>query len=282
MKVAHICGNSYTANLNGTNVCIYMLDETRAIFIDTGEIEDKELYKFLNKKEIKPVAIINTHLHIDHIGNNRALCQKYGCKVYCSPVEVRDRCSGCADFASFLTENCVEGKQMVEGAEFTIISTPGHSSGHQSVVTPDGVCCLGDAVLSLSKLKTSRIPYLYNAENAVKSLRKLLDWPLYPYYLAAHNGIIESEQIKETILANLNKEESLRRTIIDVVSKGIAMDSLKDNVMRAAGVENPTTRGLFWMQDSVKTRIDDLIKQGKLKGNNQKVFPAVTNNKGHL
>lgn len=265
MEMTHIAGNSYTADLDGTHVCIYMLNDADAVFIDTGEINDNELLRFLRVRKIRPKAIINTHLHIDHIGNNRALCSKYGCKVYCSPLEVRDRCSGCADFSRFLVKNVEEGTQVIEGAEFRFIPTPGHSVAHQSVVTPDGVCCLGDAALSMSKLKKSRIPYIYDAENAHRTLEKLLEMEDFPYYLAAHNGLISARNFKDTIRANIKKEEKLREIIMEVVGRGITTDNLKEKIMRAAGVTNPTTLSQFWMHDSVETRIKELVKEGRIR-----------------
>lgn len=273
MKMQNIIGRTYTMDLDGTSVGIYMTDENKAVFIDTGEADSRDLIKFLRESNIVPAAIINTHLHIDHIGNHKALCDEYGVKIYTSPTEVKDRCSGCADFEEYLIANCEDGKEIIEGAEFTFIPTPGHSTGHQAVVTPDGVCCLGDSVMSMSKLRKSRVPYLFDSENAMKSLKKLLNTD-YPYYLAAHNGPISGEEIKDTIGANIAKEENLRRIILNVVKKAVNIDKLEIQVMKAAGVTNPETRSYFWMHDSVRTRIEELIREGKLEQKNQTVFPA--------
>ena len=273
MEMLHITGRTYTMDLAGTSAGIYMLDDRKAVFIDTGEADSRELIRFLRNSKIIPVAIINTHLHIDHIGNHKALCDEYGVKIYTSPTEVEDRCSGCADFEEYLIANCEDGKEIIEGAEFTFIPTPGHSTGHQAVVTPDGVCCLGDSVMSMSKLRKSRIPYVYDSENAMKSLKKLLMTD-YPYYLAAHNGPISGKEIRDTIRANIEKEENIREIIKKVVTRAITMDRLEEKIMMAAGVTNPETRSFFWMHDSVRTRIEELIREGRLEQKNQTVFPA--------
>ena len=37
---------------------------------------------------------------------------------------------------------------MIDGEIFELISLEGHSVGHVGVVTPDGICCLCDAIVS--------------------------------------------------------------------------------------------------------------------------------------
>ncbi len=273
MKMIHITGRTYTIDLDGTSAGVYMLNDRDAVFIDTGEADSRELIRFLRESEIIPIVIINTHLHIDHIGNNKALCDEYGSRVYCSPTEVRDRCSGCRGFEKYLTPNCKEGPELIEGAVFTFISTPGHSSGHQAVVTPDRVCCLGDSIMSVSKLKKSRIPYVYDSGKAMQSMKKLLSTD-YPFYLAAHNGVIGKTDINNTITANIEKEEKLRTIIKNTVTGGITLDKLEYRIMKAAGVTNPVTMKQFWMHDSVRTRIDEMVKHGNLMKRNKKVFPV--------
>lgn len=271
MEFIHICGNSYMADLGGTSVCIYMLNRTEAIFVDTGLIHSAELLRALEAKKIRPVAIINTHLHSDHIGNNRALCDRFGCDVYCSQTEIDEERPYCKGFAKKLIANCDEGVLRLEGVNFTIIPTPGHSPGHQAVVTPDRVCCMGDAVMSMTKLKKSKIPYMIDIGQSMESMKRLLETD-YPYYIAAHNGMIYGKQIKNTINANMEKELHLQEIIVDVTTNGIPQNVLEEKFMRAAGVTNQATMDFFWMRDTVDARIRELLKRGELNTERHKIF----------
>lgn len=273
MEFIHVSGNSYMANLAGTSVCIYMLNRTEAIFVDTGEIHSAELLRILEAKKIRPVAIINTHLHSDHTGNNKALCDRFGCDVYCSQVEIDDERPYCKGFAKKLIANCDEGVERVEGVDFTIIPTPGHSPGHQAIVTPDGVCCLGDSVMSMTKLKKSKVPYMHDIGQSMDSMKRLLETN-YPYYIAAHNGMIYGKQIHNTINANIDKELHLQELIVDSTTNGIPMSTLEEKFMRAAGVTNPATMDYFWMRDTVKSRIFELVNRGELTTERHKVYRA--------
>lgn len=273
-----IKGNSYYAVLDRTTVCIYMLNRRDCVFIDTGEIDSGRLLKILRSEGLRPRAIINTHLHIDHIGNNKALCDAYNISVYASKTEISqrntdDEYSVCSSFAKRLIPNCSEGVLTIEGADFLIIPTPGHSPGHQAVVTPDGVCCLGDAVMSMSKLNHSRVPYVHDAEKAMESMKKLLDTD-YPFYLAAHNGLISGSEIKKTIRANIEKEEKLRETVEKIVTGEISMYRLEEKLMRAAGVTNPETLGYDWMHASARARIEEVVREGLLRKTGLNIYPV--------
>lgn len=277
MFLTKITGNSYYAVLDRTTVCIYMLNSADCVFIDTGEINSGKLLKILRDEGLRPRAIINTHLHIDHIGNNKAVCDAYNINVYASETEISqrntdDEYSVCSSFAKRLVPNCNEGILTIEGADFIIIPTPGHSMGHQAVVTPDGVCCLGDSVMSMSKLKHSRVPYVHDAKKAMESMKRLLDTD-YPFYLAAHNGLISGSEIKKTIRANIEKEEKLREIVEKIVTGEISMYRLEEKLMRAAGVTNPETLEYDWMHASARARIEELVRQGLLLKTGGKISP---------
>jgi len=61
-----------------------LYDETReCIVIDPGCHSDAEkllLSTFIDDHKLKPVAVINTHFHVDHILGNHFVCSRYGLK----------------------------------------------------------------------------------------------------------------------------------------------------------------------------------------------------------
>ena len=67
---------------NGFQENTYLLfDETKeCIIIDPGcydEQEQKTLEKFIAENELKPVQLINTHCHIDHVLGNNFVAHKW-------------------------------------------------------------------------------------------------------------------------------------------------------------------------------------------------------------
>ena len=62
-----------------TNIGIYNIEDNKICLIDTGSAGDGEKIDEIitnNGWELK--YILNTHTHIDHIGGNKYLIEKYG------------------------------------------------------------------------------------------------------------------------------------------------------------------------------------------------------------
>jgi glyoxylase-like metal-dependent hydrolase (beta-lactamase superfamily II) len=61
-----------------------LYDETsECVIIDPGchsDEEKLELSTFIENNKLKPVAMINTHFHVDHILGNHFVCSRYGLK----------------------------------------------------------------------------------------------------------------------------------------------------------------------------------------------------------
>ena len=56
---------------------LYFLSDTEAVMIDSGEFYDPALIKFLDAQNIRVSAVINTHIHVDHVANNRAFIEHW-------------------------------------------------------------------------------------------------------------------------------------------------------------------------------------------------------------
>lgn len=126
--------------------------------------------------------VINTHLHFDHCGNNNLFPNA---KFYVQAEEFRyaqepERFQQ----ASYIKElfdikavyQLIQGQHDVTN-EVSVIPTPGHSLGHQSVVIKSGgvnyVYC-GDAAPIKECLERRNIPgVLYSSHEALKSIDRL-------------------------------------------------------------------------------------------------------------
>ena len=126
---------------------VVLYDRTgEAVIIDCGCFsgeEERRLQDFLSQKKLKPVALLDTHLHIDHIFGNNFIKNTYGLSAQAS------------DEDNFLVENAVEyaamlgvtgitpppavGKFLKDGdrvrfgeSELEVIAVGGHSPGGRS------------------------------------------------------------------------------------------------------------------------------------------------------
>ena len=205
----------------------YKLDEHRCILLDTGLSEEREeLETALLENGLTPAGVLCSHAHIDHCGNSGYFQQKYHIPAALSAPEA----AICQNLLTlkcyFLTlspamveqeSSCMihtpdvllppqDGPFSFAGAEFILIHTPGHSPGHVCTVTPDGVCCLADAVLS-HELLGAKLPYNLSMAMCMKSREKLRGLP-YDTYIMAHHGVCTGEELPHL----LDENQALIRT----------------------------------------------------------------------
>lgn len=98
---------NYSSGELRTNCYIVASEKTReAVIIDPGD-EAEKIMKAIDSEKLKPILIVNTHAHPDHVGANQELAKRYG-------------------IAAMLG---VGGVINVGELKFNVIKTPGHSKG---------------------------------------------------------------------------------------------------------------------------------------------------------
>lgn len=110
----------------------------RALIVDPGQTAPVVR---ASEDGLRPVAILLTHHHADHIGGARELAQRWNLRCY-APAD--ERIDG-AD------EVVVEGSRVRVpeiGAEFDVMEVPGHTRSHVAFVGAGQLFC-GDTLFSL-------------------------------------------------------------------------------------------------------------------------------------
>ena len=221
MKLTQVKGNTWVLEGNQL-IPIYILPGGgHCVLIDTGlRKEREEIEQTLLDAGLVPDAVLCSHAHVDHCANNEYFQKKYHIPVALSAPE-----AGMA--SSILNLKCYrllvspdtaeqEMRDMVHtpdliipyldwkfnlaGAEFGIVTTPGHSSGHICVITPDNVCYTGDAIMSREMLG-AKLPYALSIQHAMDSRQKLRKLNC-DYFVMAHKGICTREEIDQLIEDN--------------------------------------------------------------------------------
>ena len=137
----------FTFNSFQTRCSIVWDSEGNCAFIDPGcisAVEMKALLDTVSRKNLKPVCIMLTHGHFDHILGTAELSRHLGgLPVYMHPAdkftlennEYFCRCFGAPMPEAFETADICEGSVIEVGnLRFEVIETPGHTVG--------GVCYL--------------------------------------------------------------------------------------------------------------------------------------------
>lgn len=142
-----------------------LYDETKeCVIIDPGCInpaEQKELTDFINDNNLKPVKLLNTHSHIDHILGDVFVSQSYGLKpdIHKGGLPFMERIIESANAFDIVIEEVPEpGKFLNDGdvvkfgnSSLKVLYTPGHADGSICFYSKDqNFVIVGDVLFNQS------------------------------------------------------------------------------------------------------------------------------------
>lgn len=285
MQWETIHGNTGAIATRFALIPYYRLSDHEIVLMDSGAEKDPELPAELERRQLRPVAVLCTHLHPDHIANNRELVSRFGTEIFAAPEELLEVHQRFENLRRSDPENAwVEldpdypitplshGGVTIGGAFFEILPTPGHTSGHLAIVTPDRVCCVGDAMMSDPAIRHAKLPYMDDVEQSIESMERLRQTDCV-CYAAAHRGVTAREDLPQVLDLNIRKEiglyDLLRGCITEPMEKGRAVDAF----MSAAGMRSQAMRVSYFMRYTAEIRVDALIHAGEFRLENGWVIP---------
>ena len=111
----------FTFNAFQENTYIVYSESGSCVIIDPGcysSQEESELINFIQEKELKPLALLNTHAHIDHVLGNSFVLSQFSIPFYLHDEDVK-------------TLNSVESYAHLYGFEgYKVSPQPTHSLSH--------------------------------------------------------------------------------------------------------------------------------------------------------
>jgi hydroxyacylglutathione hydrolase len=177
---------SFTFNPFQENTYI-LYDETKeCVIIDPGcynSEERKELTYFIEKEGLKPVKLLNTHCHIDHVFGNRFFSEKYTIDLFMNEKDL-PVLNSLAEVARMYQLNVElspdpkgflnEGDKLNFGnSEMDILFTPGHSPGSICFYNKEQKFVMSGDVLFYGSIGRSDFPG-GNHETLISSIKDKL------------------------------------------------------------------------------------------------------------
>jgi glyoxylase-like metal-dependent hydrolase (beta-lactamase superfamily II) len=149
-----------------------LYDETgEAVIIDPGcadKAECEELFNFIDTKGLRPVQIINTHAHIDHVLGVAAVKRKYNIpfalhqidEPYLKAVKTYASNYGFYQFDEpEIDRYLTEGETVTFGnSSLEVIFVPGHAPGHVAFVSAADKFVIGGDVLFYMSIGRTDLP----------------------------------------------------------------------------------------------------------------------------
>jgi glyoxylase-like metal-dependent hydrolase (beta-lactamase superfamily II) len=212
-------------------VGIYRHGENKIILIDSGKDCDvgKDLLKIIKANNWTLETIINTHSHADHIGGNKFLADKTGCKIYTSRTE-----KGFCEFPicepaflfggypnKYIRHRFLLAEQSYAGdiAKFElpvgmeIFALNGHCFGMIGVKTPDNIYFMADCVLSETTIEKHHITFVYDVAEHLATL-DFIETLNGKMFIPSHAGAVDD--IKPLAAANRRNVFEVIETIKDI------------------------------------------------------------------
>lgn len=193
---------SFTFNDFRENTYVISNENQEALIIDPGcsNFQERELlYSYLEKNQLIPKAIVNTHAHIDHVLGIHPIMAKFNIPFYLHFLEkpVLENVAQRADFYGFPnyqapeSVNWIEKEGIVclEGFVFEVFFVPGHAPGHISLYFKEEKCLFAGDLLFRRSVGRTDLP-LCNTQDLINSLQeKIYLLPEETLVYPGHGGI---------------------------------------------------------------------------------------------
>ena len=186
--------------------CYILAKNGQALIVDPG-FSPEIIKKNIQDLKIKPLAILLTHAHYDHIGAVDNLVAEYNIPVYLAPDEIDWLADSEKNLSAQASEPVIihtapqaltyDENYTIGDFEFQVVHTPGHSPGGVSFIFADErMVVTGDALFAMSVGRTD-LPGS-EPEKQLPALKKELltlpdDYKIYP----GHRGASTIGQEKE-------------------------------------------------------------------------------------
>jgi len=284
LEKKHIRGNTYVLDLDLLYLPYYMIDDTHIILLDTGlKNNDRErLEQFFDENALEVSGIICSHAHIDHVGNAAYFKEKFGCPVAMPREEaliVESVLSLKIFYANYpinkimehfghmivKTDQIIEDSDteiMMCGISFGVLHTPGHSSGHISITTPDDVTYIADALISHEVMESAKLPYAHVLSRDIASKIRLYKIQSGMYILA-HKGIYPD--IRDLITDNIYFYRNRAEEIMSVITKPMTMEDILKAVSKKMKIRVSSVYKYMVVERMLRCYVEYLYESKRVK-----------------
>lgn len=255
------------------------LNDEEVVLIDSGNDKEagKKVKKLLDSHGWRLKAIYNTHSNADHIGGNRFLQEKTGCRIFAPGIE--------RDFTrhtilepaflyggyppkdlkhKFLLAQESDAQELTQDAlpeGLKLLPLPGHFFDMAGFVSDDGVVYLADCLSSRETLEKYRIGFIYDVAAYLDTLEmvKGMDAKLF---VPAHAS--PAEDIRELAQFNIDQVQEIAGKILEICEEALCFEEILQRLFKEYAL-TMTIEQYALVGSTVKSYLAWLRNEGKLE-----------------
>ncbi|MBQ6986799.1 MAG: MBL fold metallo-hydrolase, partial [Oscillibacter sp.] len=226
-------------------------DENNVVLIDSGNEKNsgKNVLKILEQHDWRLQAGFNTHSHADHIGGNRFLQERTGCKIYAPGIE-RDFTRHPVLEPTFLYGGCPpsdlrhkflmaqESDALPLTADvlpdgISVVPLPGHSFDMVGFRTKDSVVFLADCLSSRETLDKYRVGFLTDVKAYLETLERVMHLDA-AVFVPSHAQT--TDDIRPLARYNMEKVREVADDILDICQKPASFERILQGLFDKYGL----------------------------------------------
>lgn len=262
---------------NPTNIGIYKINEKEVYIIDSGNDKDagKKILKIIDEQGWTIKGIISTHSNADHIGGNKVIQDRTGCKIFAYnaekafieyPILESSFLYGGYPFKELRNKFLLAKESIVtqiednlpEGLEYIILK--GHFFDMIGIKTSDNIYFLADSLFSKDTIEKYHLFFIYDIKEYLQTLENLrnINGKLYiPSHCEATNNI------NDLIDLNKNKIEEISYKIQEFCKNEVTFEEILKYIFDEYNlIMNPNQYVLIG--STIKSYLSYLYDEGKI------------------
>ena len=226
-------------------------DENNVVLIDSGNDKNagKKALKILEQRNWRLQAVFNTHSHADHIGGNRFLQERAGCKIYAPGIERDFTCHPILE-PTFLYGGCPPSElrhkflmAQESGAlpltpdalpdGMSVIPLPGHSFDMVGFRIKDNAVFLADCLSSRETLEKYRVSFLTDVKSYLETLKRVTNMDA-AIFVPSHAEA--TADIRGLAQYNMDKVHEIADDILNICREPVSFERILQGLFDKYGL----------------------------------------------